>query len=64
MEIIRPMYDIVWLFNEKKAGVYKDKKWGFIDSEGKKLTKEPRSYDRNVEKFIQFLDEGKANFKK
>lgn len=35
-----------------------------MDSEGKLLTKEPRSYDRNVENFIKFLDEGKANFKK
>ena len=34
-----------------------------MDSEGNLLTKEPKSYDRNIENFVKFLDEGLTNFK-
>ncbi len=35
-----------------------------MDAEGNLLTKEPKSYDRNIENFVKFLDEGLNNFKK
>ena len=35
-----------------------------IDANGKVLTKENYKYDRDVQKFIDWLNEGKANFKK
>lgn len=35
-----------------------------MDADGNLLTKEPKSYDRNVENFVKFLDEGLSNFKK
>ncbi len=35
-----------------------------MDAEGNLLTKEPKSYDRSIENFVKFLDEGLANFKK
>ena len=35
-----------------------------IDANGKVLTKENYKYDRDVQKFIDWLNEGLANFKK
>ncbi len=35
-----------------------------MDADGKLLTKEPKSYDRSIENFIKFLDEGLSNFGK
>ncbi|MBO4738462.1 MAG: thioredoxin family protein [Bacteroidales bacterium] len=35
-----------------------------IDAEGNKLTKEPKAYDRNIDNFLQFLQEGLSNFYK
>jgi thiol:disulfide interchange protein DsbD len=35
-----------------------------IDANGNKLTKENKAYDRNVDNFIHFLQEGLENFKK
>lgn len=34
-----------------------------IDSQGNMLTKEPKSYDRNIDNFVAFLEEGLKNFK-
>ena len=34
-----------------------------IDAQGNMLTKEPKSYDRNVNNFVAFLEEGLNNFK-
>ena len=33
-----------------------------MDADGNILTKEPKSYDRNIDNFIKFLDEGLDNF--
>lgn len=35
-----------------------------MDADGNLLTKEPKSYDRDINNFVKFLDEGLANFKK
>ncbi|MEE0910170.1 MAG: cytochrome c biogenesis protein CcdA [Bacteroidales bacterium] len=35
-----------------------------MDADGNLLTKEPKSYDRNIENFVKFLDEGLSNFNK
>jgi len=35
-----------------------------LDGEGKQLTKKAHSYDKNVEKFLDFLNEGLENYKK
>ena len=35
-----------------------------INADGKVLTKENYKYDRDVQKFIDWLNEGKNNFKK
>ncbi|MBP1630379.1 MAG: disulfide bond formation protein DsbD [Bacteroidetes bacterium] len=35
-----------------------------MDADGKLLTKEPKSYDKNIPNFVKFLEEGKSNFKK
>ncbi len=35
-----------------------------IDAEGNRLTKEPKAYDRNIDNFLQFLQEGLSNFYK
>lgn len=35
-----------------------------IDADGKSITKENYKYDRDVKKFVNFLNEGLANFKK
>jgi hypothetical protein len=34
-----------------------------MDADGNVLTKEPKSYDRNIENFVKFLDEGLTNFR-
>lgn len=33
-----------------------------MDAEGNILTKEPKSYDRNIDNFVKFLDDGLENF--
>ncbi len=35
-----------------------------MDADGNLLTEEPKSYDRDINNFVKFLDEGLANFKK
>ena len=35
-----------------------------MDADGKVLTRKNHQYDRNVQHFIEFLNEGLANFKK
>lgn len=35
-----------------------------MDADGNLLTKEPKSYDKNIPNFVKFLEEGKSNFKK
>ena len=35
-----------------------------MDANGNYLTKEPKSYDKDVKNFVAFLEEGLANFKK
>jgi len=48
----------ITLFNNNAQPLYV-----IADSEGKSLL-EPQSYDKNVQRFVEFLEEGKRNFKK
>ena len=47
------------VFNENAQPLYV-----LMDADGNLLTKEPKSYDRDINNFVKFLDEGLANFKK
>jgi len=46
-------------FNENAQPLYV-----LIDADGNMMAEKPKGYDRSIEKFIQFLQEGLENFKK
>ena len=50
-------------FQATKFGTNSQPFYLILDHNAQQLTKKPAAYDPSIEKFINFLDEGKASFK-
>ena len=51
-------------FQQSNFNVNAQPYYVLMDADGKVLTRKNHQYDRNVQHFIEFLNEGLANFKK